>query len=111
MVTGRFATNVIPYYSGTVLASNTYKLEDETYGLRFHNNKMERMNGGSGPRARQHTLETTDTLILKGMQIFHNYVRPHMSLDGNTRSRGHSHRGREQMAYSDSECLRTPSQQ
>ncbi|MGA2625535.1 MAG: hypothetical protein ABSF63_00550 [Candidatus Bathyarchaeia archaeon] len=25
-----------------------------------------------------------DTPILSGMQIFHNYVRPHMALDGKT---------------------------
>jgi hypothetical protein len=25
-----------------------------------------------------------DTPILTGMQIFHNYVRPHMALDGQT---------------------------
>ncbi len=30
------------------------------------------------------TLEKADTPILKGMQIFHNYVRPHMALNGKT---------------------------
>ena len=30
------------------------------------------------------TLETADTPILSGMQIYHNYVRPHMALDGAT---------------------------
>ena len=30
------------------------------------------------------TLEKLDTPILTGMQIYHNYVRPHMALDGKT---------------------------
>ena len=30
------------------------------------------------------TLEKPDTPILTGMQIYHNYVRPHMALDGKT---------------------------
>ena len=30
------------------------------------------------------TLEIPDTPILTGMQIYHNYVRPHMALDGAT---------------------------
>jgi hypothetical protein len=30
------------------------------------------------------TLEKPDTPILAGMQIYHNYVRPHMALDGRT---------------------------
>ena len=51
----------------------------------IHNNKMERMNGELRDRERvMRTLETTDTPILKGMQIYHNYVRPHMGLDGKT---------------------------
>ena len=29
-------------------------------------------------------LKNTDTPILKGYQIFHNFIRPHMSLDGQT---------------------------
>ena len=30
------------------------------------------------------TLEKSDTPILMGYQIFHNYVRPHMALKGQT---------------------------
>ena len=30
------------------------------------------------------TLEKTDTPMLAGMQIFHNYVRPHTALEGKT---------------------------
>ena len=32
------------------------------------------------------TLEKSDTPILTGMQIFHNYVRPHEALKGKTPS-------------------------
>jgi hypothetical protein len=50
-----------------------------------HNNKMERMNGELRDRERvMRTLEKPDTPILTGMQIYHNYVRPHMGLNGKT---------------------------
>jgi hypothetical protein len=50
-----------------------------------HNNKMERMNGELRQREKvMRTLERPDTAILTGMQICHNYVRPHMALNGKT---------------------------
>jgi transposase-like protein len=50
-----------------------------------HNNKMERMNGEIRDRERcMRTLEKSDTPILSGMQIYHNYIRPHMALKGKT---------------------------
>jgi transposase-like protein len=50
-----------------------------------HNNKMERMNGELRDRERvMRTLEKTDTPILTGMQIYHNFVRPHEALKGKT---------------------------
>jgi len=46
---------------------------------------MERMNGEIRDRERvMRTLERSDTPILTGMQIYHNYVRPHMALEGQT---------------------------
>ena len=52
-------------------------------GGKVHNNKMERMNGEIRDRERvMRTLEKTDTPILTGYQIFHNYVRPHEGLEG-----------------------------
>ena len=48
---------------------------------RVHNNKMERMNGEIRDREKvTRNLKTMDTPILKGEQIFHNYIRPHMAL-------------------------------
>jgi hypothetical protein len=43
------------------------------------------MNGELCDRERcMRTLEKTDTPILSGMQIFHNYIRPHEALKGKT---------------------------
>jgi hypothetical protein len=60
---------------------------------------MERMNGELRDRERvMRTLESTDTPILKGMEIFHNYVRPHMARRENTsRSGGNTGQRREQV--------------
>ncbi len=50
-----------------------------------HNNKMERFNGEIRDREKvMRTLETPDTPILIGMRIYHNYIRPHMALKGQT---------------------------
>jgi len=50
-----------------------------------HNNKMERMNGEVRDREKvMRGLKRSDTPILKGYQIFHNYMRPHEGLDGRT---------------------------
>ncbi len=44
----------------------------------IHNNKMERMNGQVRDRKKvMRGLKRKDTPILKGYQIFHNYIRPH----------------------------------
>jgi putative transposase len=53
----------------------------------IHNNKMERMNGEVRDREKvMRGLKTKDTAVLKGYQIFHNYLRPHEGLDGKTPS-------------------------
>ena len=51
------------------------------------NNKMERFNGEIRDREKtMRGLKTTDTPILKGYQLFHNYIRSHEGLDGKTPS-------------------------
>jgi transposase-like protein len=51
----------------------------------IHNNKMERMNGEIRDRERvMRTLEKGDSPILEGYQIYHNYIRPHIALEGKT---------------------------
>jgi hypothetical protein len=52
-----------------------------------HNNKMERMNGEIRDREKtMRGLKTKDDAILQGYQLYHNYFRPHMALDGKTPS-------------------------
>ena len=51
----------------------------------IHHNKMERMNGEIRDREKaMRGLKRTDTPILKGYQIYHNYIRPHSALGGRT---------------------------
>ena len=46
---------------------------------------MERLNGEIRDREKvMRGLKRDDTPILTGYQIYHNYVRPHMGLDGKT---------------------------
>jgi len=50
-----------------------------------HNNKMERMNGEIRDREKvMRGLKTAQSPMLKGYQIYHNYVRPHSALGGRT---------------------------
>jgi len=52
---------------------------------KVHNNKMERMNGEIRDREKtMRGLKIETTPILKGMQIFHNFVREHEGLKGQT---------------------------
>jgi len=49
------------------------------------NNKMERLNGEIRDREKVvRGLKKKDSPLLKGYQLYHNYVRPHMALDGDT---------------------------
>jgi transposase-like protein len=51
----------------------------------MNNNKMERFNGEIRDREKvMRGLKKTDTPMLTGCQIFHNYIREHESLDGKT---------------------------
>ena len=53
----------------------------------MHNNKMERMNGEIRDREKtMRGLKNIDTPILKGYQLYHNYIRPHEALNGKTPS-------------------------
>jgi len=51
----------------------------------MNNNKMERLNGEIRDREKvMRGLKKKDTPILKGYQIYHNYIREHEGLDGKT---------------------------
>ncbi len=57
---------------------------DIRLGGQVHN-KMERMNGEIRDREKvMRSLKNPNTPILKGMQVFHNYFRPHEGLNGKT---------------------------
>lgn len=46
-----------------------------------HNNKMERQNGEWRDREKvMRSLKRDDSPVISGVQIFHNYFRPHMGL-------------------------------
>ena len=52
-----------------------------------NNNKMERMNGETRDREKvMRGIKNKDTPILKGYQLYHNYIRPHEALKGKTPS-------------------------
>lgn len=49
---------------------------------------MERLNGEIRDREKtMRGLKKKDTSILKGYQLFHNYIRPHQGLEGKTPSK------------------------
>ena len=51
----------------------------------MNNNKMERLNGEIRDREKvMRGLKKDDTPILRGYQIFHNFIRPHQGLKGKT---------------------------
>jgi len=50
-----------------------------------NNNRMERLNGEIRNRKKvMRSLKKDDSAILDGYRVFHNYVRPHMALEGKT---------------------------
>ena len=66
-------------------ATNTQHIRQITVRGRHNNNKMERLNGEIRDREKvMRGLKKPDTPILTGYQIFHNYIRPHESLEGKT---------------------------
>ncbi|HUL14345.1 MAG TPA: DDE-type integrase/transposase/recombinase [Candidatus Acidoferrum sp.] len=51
----------------------------------LNNNKMERLNGEIRDREKVvRGLKKMDSPLISGYQIYHNYIRPHMALDGQT---------------------------
>jgi transposase-like protein len=61
---------------------NAIKLQGD-----MNNNKMERFNGEVRDREKViRGIKKEDSAILSGYQIFHNFVRQHMALDGKTPS-------------------------
>jgi transposase-like protein len=52
---------------------------------KFGNNKVERLHGTVRERNKtQRGLDKEDSIFVKGHQLYYNFIRPHMSLDGHT---------------------------
>jgi transposase-like protein len=65
----------------------TVHLRNITLQGQKNNNKMERLNGEIRDREKVvRGLKKDDSVLIVGSQIYHNYIRPHMSLDGKTPS-------------------------
>jgi hypothetical protein len=69
------------------LTDSTVRIRKITLAGNHNNNKMERLNEEIRDREKvTRNLKTDDSHILMGMQIYHNYVRPHEALNGKTPS-------------------------
>ena len=80
------------YHDAWLKEYRTNKQVDSTVHIRQitltgqrNNNKMERLNGEIRDREKvMRGLKKTDTPILDGYRIYHNYMRPHQALNGRT---------------------------
>ncbi len=69
----------------TLKGSRTKHIREIAFDGERHNNKMERLNGEIRDREKvMRGLKKSDTPILTGYQIYHNYLRPHEGLKGKT---------------------------
>jgi len=72
-------------YQTNSIAMTTHHIRKITLEGTHNNNKMERLNGEIRMIERpKRGLKRDDTPILTGYQNYHNYVRPHESLEGKT---------------------------
>jgi hypothetical protein len=83
---------LMTFHAGYMKEFYTHKLETRTEHIRHitvqgdhNNNKMERFNGEVRDREKViRGLRKPDSPLLDGYQIYHNYIRPHEALDGET---------------------------
>ncbi|MGI0090424.1 MAG: DDE-type integrase/transposase/recombinase [Nitrososphaerales archaeon] len=69
----------------TLRTTSPIHIRNITLDGQRHNNKMERMNGELRDREKvMRSLKNKDTPILKGLQIYHNFIREHEGLEGKT---------------------------
>ena len=65
----------------THFAESPNHIADVRFDGSVHNNKMERQNGEWRDREKvMRSLKKDDSPVIGGMQIFHNFIRPHMGL-------------------------------
>jgi putative transposase len=82
-----FITDGLPTYS--VTAKQIFPTAQHIRHIRLqgdmNNNKMERMNGEIRDREKtMRGLKNTDTVILQGYQLYHNFIREHQALNNKT---------------------------
>lgn len=85
-------TDGLPFYHYAWKKVYSWRRDDSPVHVReitlagtVHNNKMERMNGEVRDRERvMRGLKNPDSAIVKGFQIYHNFIRPHEALGGKT---------------------------
>jgi transposase-like protein len=83
---------LMSYHDAFVKEYWTNRQVDSTVHIRqisltgkHNNNKVERLNGEIRDREKvMRSLKKADSPILTGYQLFHNYIRPHIALDGQT---------------------------
>lgn len=83
----KFITDGLPTYS--VSAKRLFPKAEHIRHITLkgdrNNNKMERMNGEVRDREKvMRGLKQDQTFVLKGYQLYHNYIRPHEALAGKT---------------------------
>lgn len=83
----KFITDGLPTYS--VSAKKLFPKAEHIRHITLkgdrNNNKMERMNGEVRDREKvMRGLKQDQTFVLKGYQLYHNFIRPHEALDGKT---------------------------
>jgi len=85
-------TDGLPSYHDAfnkVFYQNTNPQSQHVNAIKFtspaNNNKMERINGEIRDREKtMRSLKKKNTTILQGMQLYHNFIKPHMGLEGKT---------------------------
>ncbi len=88
-----FITDGLPAYHDAYMkefwtakkATRTEHIRHITLRGDHNNNKMERMNGEVRDREKVlRGLKNSDSVMISGYQLYHNFVRPHESLEGKT---------------------------
>ena len=72
------------YKAKNFLWKDTWHINEVTFGGKWHNQQMESFNGNT-IRLRTDVirgLKKDDSAILSGLRVYHNFVRPHLGLDG-----------------------------
>jgi hypothetical protein len=85
MILGLYGNGILFCLAYAVIALKNWRLRAIRLKGDKNNNKMERLNGEIRDREKvMRGLKIDDTPILRGYQLYHNYIRPHEALNGKT---------------------------